>query len=346
MRSSVIGAAQTLQQIRSRVNVGAVQAGARKPFRFFLCGDPALVAQFRFLMLAGQDGDTIPFDAASTLETIPAAGRLPADRADARAVLFFGRPGDRAGAALDALAAAKLPVFALTVDPAGPPAGPPAAPPPGAVADYSVHAIELEHLRGRVLPHLIDACRGIEIAVGRRLPALRTTVAAKLTRDAALNALKVAGASAVIDHVPVLGIVLGAFASAGDMVAITGIQMMLMLQIAATFGKDPELGQMWELLPVVGGGFGWRALARELAGFIPVGGVLIKAAIAYAGTVVVGEGATFYELHGRHMTAADGARIYEEAKGAAMQFARDFLIRLRRKGNGRNGEPRPPGQTE
>ena len=37
------------------------------------------------------------------------------------------------------------------------------------------------------------------------------------------------------------------------------------------------------------GAFGWRALARELVGKIPMGGGLIpKAAIAYAGTRVVG----------------------------------------------------------
>jgi uncharacterized protein (DUF697 family) len=184
----------------------------------------------------------------------------------------------------------------------------------------------------RVLPHLIEVCKGVEIAVGRRLPVLRTTVAAKLTRDAALNALKISGASAVLDNVPVVGAFLGAFVSAGDMMAITGVQMMLMLQIRAAFGKDPDVAQMWELLPVVGGGFGWRALARELSGFIPVGGILIKSAIAYAGTVVVGEGATFYELHGRHMASVDSAKVYEDAKASAQTFARDVLSRFRSNG--------------
>jgi len=335
--SSMFGAAATYQRLRATLNLNAVQAGARRPFRFLLCGDPGLLAAFRHLLLSGQASDAIPFDAASTLETLPANGSPPADLADAKAIVFFGRPGDRAGARLEDLTALNLPLFALTVDPDAPAAGPPAAPRPGEVADYVVPAIEIEALRGRFLPHLIDVCKGIEIAVGRRLPALRTTVAAKLTRDAALNALKVAGASAVVDHVPVLGVVLGAFASAGDMVAITGIQMMLMLQISATFGKDPDMARMWELLPIVGGGFGFRALARELSGFIPVGGILIKAAIAYAGTVVVGEGATFYEQHGRHMTASDASKVYDDAKTLAMQFARDMFSRLNK--NGGNGTP-------
>ena len=328
--SSVYGAAKTFNRLRSSINTGALHAGARVPFKFLLCGDPALVARFRSLLLSGQDGDAIPLDAAATLETIGPPG-VPIQTADARALIFLGRIGDRPAAGLEPLTTLKLPVFALLVDEAATAtSGPLAAPKAGAIEDYVVPALDLEWLHGRMLPHLIDVCRGIEIAVGRRLPALRTTVAAKLTRDAALNALKIAGASAIVDNVPVLGMVLGAFASAGDMFAITGIQMMLMLQIGTTFGKDPDVARMWELLPVVGGGFGWRALARELSGFIPVGGVFIKAAIAYAGTVVVGEGVTFYELHGRHMNSTDAAKVYEEARSYALQFGRDMLSRIRR----------------
>jgi len=332
MKSSVLGAAQTFNRLRSKLNTGAVHAGARQPFKFLLCGDPGQVAAFRSVLLAGTGSDTIPLDAAAALETIALNG-APVDLTDARAVLFFGTPADRVGAPVDSLGALKLPVFAVIVDAAASlTSGPERAPVAGTIEDYVVPAIEFEALRTRLLPHLIDVCKGVEIAVGRRLPMLRTTVAAKLTRDAALNALKVSGASALIDNVPVVGAFLGAFVSAGDMMAITGIQMMLMLQIRAAFGKDPDVAQMWELLPVVGGGFGWRALARELSGFIPVGGILIKSAIAYAGTVVVGEGATFYELHGRHMASVDAARVYEDARASAQSFARDMLNRFR--GNG------------
>jgi uncharacterized protein (DUF697 family) len=127
-----------------------------------------------------------------------------------------------------------------------------------------------------------------------------------------------------------VGIVLGAFASAGDMVAITGIQVMLMLHIDATYGRDPDVQRTWRLLPIIGGGFGWRTLARELAGFVPVAGIAIKGAIAYAGTIVVGEGVTFFDEHGHHMTKSQAAALYERAKGDALRFARDLLAKLRR----------------
>jgi len=203
-------------------------------------------------------------------------------------------------------------------------------PPRGATARYVVPSIDQAALRGRLFPHLVLCSKGVEIAVGRRLPALRETVAAKLTRDASANALKVAVASAVVDHVPVIGIVLGAFASAGDMVAITGIQLMLLLHIEAVYGKDPDLQRVWQILPVIGGGFGWRALARELSGFVPVAGIAIKGAIAYAGTIVVGESVTFFLQHGKHMNKAEAAQIYERTKNDAMQFARDAIARFRK----------------
>ena len=331
MKANVAGAAATFNRLRSTLNTKAVHAGARQPFKFLLCGDHGLIAAFRSIVLSGlNDAETIPLDAAATLETFTPGNGI-VDPTSAKAVLFFGRIGDRAGANLEPLAALKLPIFAVLVDSAAAvTSGPAAAPAPGATEDYIVPALEFEPLRTRMLPHLIEACKGVEIAVGRRLPALRTTVAAKLTRDAALNALKVSGASAVIDNVPFVGAFLGAFASAGDMIAITGIQMTLMLQIGATFGKDPDVAQMWELLPIVGGGFGWRALARQVAGFIPGGGIFIKSAIAYAGTIVVGEGATFFELHGRHMMPADAKKIYDDARMSAQSFGRDMLLRLKR----------------
>jgi len=316
---------------RKTVGAAQVHTEVHRPFRFLLCGDPALVADFRALLLF-QHGQEVPFDAPSTLETIDPARGATVVGSDARAVIFLARPGDLAGARLDLLEALRLPIFVLTVDPSVPPASPNSAPVAGAVAEYLVPQIDREALRIRFFPHLIERCKGIEVAVGRRFPPLRETVAVKLTRGAASSALKVAVASAIVDHVPVLGLVLGAVASAGDMVAITGIQIVLMMQIGATYGKDPDMQRIWELLPVVGGGFGWRALSRELAGFVPVAGIAIKGAIAYAGTVVVGEGAAFYYEHGRHMTAPQAAQLYEEKKRNALLYARETFDRLKRFG--------------
>lgn len=315
--------------VRKSIDARAIGIHVRKPFRFLLCGDPALVAELRALLLSGHD-DGVPPEAAACLETIRADAPLVTNPAEIRAVIFLGRPGDAAAADFAALSTLRVPILAVTVNPAGEPSAPQAPPIPGAWSEYVVPSITRDALRGRLFPHVVEVAHGVEIAVGRNLPVLRDTVAAKLTRDAANNALKVALASAVVDHIPLVGIVLGAFASAGDMVAITGIQVMLMLHIEAAYGRDPDLQRTWQLLPVIGGGFGWRALARELAGFVPVAGIAIKGAIAYAGTVVVGEGVTFFHEQGRYMTAGQASSLYEHAKNDALRFARELVGKLRK----------------
>ncbi|HTX59125.1 MAG TPA: hypothetical protein VMH02_05555 [Verrucomicrobiae bacterium] len=329
MATAIGHANDFLRLVRKGFDTRAVHAHVRKPFRFLLCGDLGLIAQLRALLLSGHNDGSVPLDAAACLETIAPNAPLITAPGEVRAVIFLGRRGDLAGADLASLRPLNVPILALAVDPDALPSGPATHPAPGTYGEYVVTGISREALRGRVFAHLVECSRGVEIAVGRRLPVLREFVAAKLTRDAANNALKVALASAVVDHIPIAGVILGAFASAGDMVAITGIQVMLMLHVEATYGQDPDVQRIWQLLPVIGGGFGWRALARELSGFVPVAGIAIKGAIAYAGTIVVGEGITFFHEHGRHMTKSQAAVIYERTKADAMRFARDLASKFR-----------------
>ena len=58
-------AAAVFERLRGSLNVNAVHAGARRPFKFFLCGDPALTSALRAVLLSGQDGDV---DRAATEE--------------------------------------------------------------------------------------------------------------------------------------------------------------------------------------------------------------------------------------------------------------------------------------
>jgi uncharacterized protein (DUF697 family) len=323
----VLGSADFLRRVRGGVDVMSIRAEARRPFRIFLCGDLALVGELRALLLSGHEGG-VPADAAATLETL-SLGRPVLAADDAKAVVFLGRPGDAAD--FELLAALKLPIFKLIVHPDVVPASPPTAgPEPGKVVEYTVASLEHSELRNAFFPHLVQTCSGSEVALARTLPILREYCAAKLTRDCAKRALTVAAASAVLDHVPLAGLVIGPIASAGDMVAITGLQMALVLQIGACYGRDPDLQRIWQMLPVIGGGFGWRALSRELSGFIPVAGIAIKGAIAYAGTIVVGEGVNFFYQHGRHMSASDATRLYDEAKDSALTFAREVVARFRK----------------
>src|SRR5581483_5936927 len=115
--------ADILRLVRKGIDVGSLQAHTRKPFRFYLCGDPALVSEFRSLLLSGHD-ETVPLDAAACLETIVSDRIEPALPNEGRAIFFLGLPGDLAGANIDVLRTMRLPIFAITVDPQAPPSGP------------------------------------------------------------------------------------------------------------------------------------------------------------------------------------------------------------------------------
>ena len=305
----------------------------RKPFRFLLCGDPALIAEMRALLLAGHD-ETRPAARRSLSGNDSSRRRRSSTNPnEVRAIVFLGRPGDAAGADFEALSVLRVPIFALTVDPAAPARpGPPSLPAPGTWREYVVPAISREALRGRVLPasrrmRARRRDRGRPQSSGRCAKPSR--LSSRATRRTTRSKLRSRAPSWIIFRV--VGVVLGAFASAGDMVAITGIQVMLMLHIEAAYGRDPDMQRTWQLLPVIGGGFGWRTLARELAGFVPVAGIAIKGAIAYAGTIVVGEGVTFFYEHGAHMTQGSSRRISTSAPRATRcAFARDLAAKLRK----------------
>jgi hypothetical protein len=81
---------------------------------------------------------------------------------------------------------------------------------------------------------------------------------------------------------------------------------------------------------VVGSAFGWRALARQIVGKIPFGGGLIgKAAVAYAGTRVLGLSLDHYYSIGFTYTREERDRLYADAFQQGKQVALKMLKFLR-----------------
>ncbi len=79
-----------------------------------------------------------------------------------------------------------------------------------------------------------------------------------------------------------------------DMPVLTLNQIRLVLRIALAYGEEIDRNRATELLGVVGAGFGFRTVARELLDFVPVAGWAVKGGVAYAGTKAVGEAAIRY----------------------------------------------------
>ena len=165
------------------------------------------------------------------------------------------------------------------------------------------------------------------LALARRLPAFRPAVAAQLIQEAAWDNAKLAIVSALPGVIPFTDVLLPATAL-GDMVLLTRNQVLLLLRIAAAYGQEVDLrARVRELLPVVGSAFGWRALARELLGLLPGGiGVVVKGAVAYAGTYTVGKGADIFYSTGQTLSDARlkqlGRAAYKDALARVRQFVR------------------------
>jgi len=133
----------------------------------------------------------------------------------------------------------------------------------------------------------------------------------KVAKENALFSL----ATAVPDIIPFVSLpwAIGEFAS--DTAFLTANQIRMAFLLAAA--NDREVGyhqQRGEIASIILGAFGWRALARELVGKIPWGGGLVpKAAIAYAGTRVVGLSLERYYRLGKRFTRSERRLAYEDA---------------------------------
>lgn len=138
----------------------------------------------------------------------------------------------------------------------------------------------------------------------------------------------------------------GEFAS--DTALITANQFRMAFLVAAA--SDSPVGwrqQKGQLASIAGSAFGWRALARELAGKIPAGGGLVaKGLIAYSATYAVGRALEHFHRIGRHFTRAEKRQAYQEAlrsgRKAVEELARKLAGRIRT-GATKKSWANPPG---
>jgi hypothetical protein len=184
----------------------------------------------------------------------------------------------------------------------------------------------------RCVHRILERRQELGLALARRFAPFRRPVTSRIvttiSRENALFAL----ATALPDVVPSLTAIpwaVSEFASDTAFLTMNQIRMGFMLAAAS----DREVGyreQRGEIASLITGAFGWRSLARELAGKIPLGGGLIpKSAIAFAGTYVVGVSLERLYAFGYGYTRAERRRLYQDALERGKQVAGSLLERLR-----------------
>ncbi len=165
----------------------------------------------------------------------------------------------------------------------------------------------------------------LDLALGRQFLPFRRLVVERIIQMVSRENALFAIASALPNVVPSMieiPWVFGEFAS--DTAFLTVNQIRMAFQIAAACGKEVGLGkQKAAMLTIAGGAFGWRALARELVGHIPLGGGLIfKGAIAYAGTYLAGKGLEYFHVHDGAPGSAQRGELYREGLEQGRSFAK------------------------
>lgn len=135
----------------------------------------------------------------------------------------------------------------------------------------------------------------------------------------------------VLPSFVVLPWAVGEFAS--DTAVLTANQIRLAFLVAAASDREVGYGeQKTEIGGIIAGALGWRSLARELVGKIPFGGGLLpKAAVAYAGTYVVGQSLERLYRSGYGFTNHEKREAFESAYRKGKEVAGEILERLKKK---------------
>lgn len=151
---------------------------------------------------------------------------------------------------------------------------------------------------------LADRIHGKRLALAANFEFLRRAVAVEYVKSTAFQ-------NAVVGAVFII--------PGADLPIMTANQAKMVLQIAAAYGQPLGTDRIKELAAVVGGGFAFRAIARQLLDFIPGIGWAIKGAIGYSGTLAVGYAAIEYFQSGADLSGL--ADTLREARDKAVETA-------------------------
>jgi hypothetical protein len=180
----------------------------------------------------------------------------------------------------------------------------------------------------RTIGEILNEREGLGLTLARNFYPFRKPVVDRIVNAVARENAIFAVASALPNIVPNLlemPWAVGEFAS--DTAFITMNQVRMAFLVAAA--SDKVVGytdQKTEMASILAGAFGWRALARELAGFIPLGGGLIpKGAIAFAATYVLGKGLQHYHGVGYGFTRGQRRDAYDVAYEKGKSVVRGLL---------------------
>jgi uncharacterized protein (DUF697 family) len=199
---------------------------------------------------------------------------------------------------------------------------------PGLEAPAGAFTVD-RHVPDNTIADIIHAKDDLALPLARHFPGFRRAVIDRTIQVVARENALFAIATALPDVVPSLIELPWAFGEfASDTFFLTANQLRMAFLIAAASGHEVGFAhQKAAIGTIVGAAFGWRALARELVGKIPLGGGLIpKGAIAYAGTFAVGK-ALERAYANQPLTGDEHRAVYDQAYQRGVEVAKSLRKR-------------------
>ncbi len=181
---------------------------------------------------------------------------------------------------------------------------------------------------------ILDQKQELEIPLARQFPVFRKSVVTRViqrtSRENALFSL-VTALPNVVPNLLELPWAVGEFATDTAFLTINQVRMAFLIA-AANMKPVGYSEQKLELATIAAGAFGWRAIARELIGKIPLGGGLIpKAAVSFAGTYVVGLSLERLHRTGAAMGKAESRDAYTRALEQGKDIAKNLFSGLKKR---------------
>ncbi len=300
----------TLWRILREVDLEAIRQEAVRPFRLAITGDDPRANERLARLL------TDPETASLVHPWIRVAppDRLLADEIPVDLVLVLlhqAARSDALEALLRWLGRIQVPGLVVFVGPmtASAQAGP--VPQDGDLRWVVVPQVDRASVEGPLAQALVQtAPPHLLLSLARHLAGLRPATFQHLIQETAQANATFAFSTGIAEVVPLLNIPL----NVGDTLVLTKNQLVMAYKLALAAGKSGSPRELiGEILGVLGGGFLFRQIARELVGLVPVWGVLPKTAVAYAGTWTIGQAVLHWATEGVPLPREQLRRLFQEA---------------------------------
>jgi GTPase SAR1 family protein len=189
----------------------------------------------------------------------------------------------------------------------------------------ALSATDRQNVLENLVPEFLRNYKEREVLLARHLPMFREPVSRKLIEDTCL----INAAYSLTTGLAEMNILFDLPLNLADMVVLTKNQALMGYKIALALDLPSDWHEtIPKLAVVVGSGFLWRLIARQLVGLVPAFGIVPKVAVSYAGTYAVGQAVYRWCANGGKINPKQLKSIFAQALERGREEARMLAAKL------------------